>query len=1113
LDLPRLAPPDQRTLFRQALTELARASAEEGPGPLEGMRPDALRKSMGVAIDGGLVDDLDWLEPGPAGAALYAIAAALPPGPEQRELGRRVLGRLLSGSAATFAQIATQMARAGGKGLTSPGAVARVSLLVELPIGLGLSDGPLALALVSRRQLRREYVILRSTRSLADRRLAARLIERAAGEAARRAARGDRSSLRLVGPDGPLEAVWTRLLSDREPLVWRHIAIAKGILAAFSDGGAAALEKDLSLDLTPTEWRRALAALGGLATHQPDVSLALARKAIAVGLFRKDPGAVAPFLWGLGRTADSEPEAALELFSLADAGTPEDVADAVLFLRRELGASELVEQASVRALRLLTESRRARTDDGAASLAAELGRSLEGAHAVEPLLAQADDALLSFAGEGAKHALARGHLLLDAARAAVDALVAVGDEAGDSAGGGLARRTSFAAVRDVDMGLLERRLIDDLLHLETRAEPARASERTIDELRARVFDWIVDREINHLGSSNDPHVLLHLGRLRALLHLLDAELSDGGEDDGDAAWDRWRSAARSIATTLSMGPLPGLRRALMATLARATDALARSGACDISDVVIVAAGELGAAKDLDTLAEASMDPDTRALLGSFAAFARGVQASVSGADADAPPDSLYPSKEEPAKPKPLAAALAALLSLTDELAEAGTARSDALRAVIVKLHHGLSTATRARCVRDLAPVGSESEVALAIENAAFALSQIHAGARGRTLGEDVELGYRQSPSRALSSLMTHAAAEPQPSDLFAEAATAIIEALPGPFARLITTVVTAIAGLPQTAGVDLMKRTDHGREDPLPAWIPARRVLGAFYVERSLAAGGVGSVFVVTRVEDRHESAAERFALKVPDYNANAARHLSEAEFMKMFRGEASALMSLPQHESLAHFVTFDLAARPKPILVMELVEGPNLERMIDARTFDSARSVRALSQVLEGLAAMHEVGVGHLDLKPANVVLRGGDTAVLVDFGLAGRNIRSGCGSAPYSPPEVWGIDPQGTKATPMAVDVYAFACLVFEVLTGTMLFDGETEVQMMSQHMAHDGLPPKLRALATDPRFVDLAELMFAALRRDPERRVSVKELLPEFTKRADKLTTIEWPVPVPF
>ena len=66
----------------------------ETPGPLDGLHPDALVKGVRVAIGNALVDDLDWLAPAAAGAALYELASALPIGPEQRDLGRRVLTQL-----------------------------------------------------------------------------------------------------------------------------------------------------------------------------------------------------------------------------------------------------------------------------------------------------------------------------------------------------------------------------------------------------------------------------------------------------------------------------------------------------------------------------------------------------------------------------------------------------------------------------------------------------------------------------------------------------------------------------------------------------------------------------------------------------------------------------------------------------------------------------------------------------------------------------------------------------------------------------------------------------------------------------------------------------------
>ena len=166
LELPRLGANDRRIAFRQAVAELARGAGDEGPSPLEGIRAEALVKGVAAALENGLADDLDWLDPGAAGSALYQLAAALPVGAEQREIGRRVLARLLAGNADTFARMATQMARAGGKGLLSGAVAARIALVVETPIARDIPDAPLAFAIASRRNLAREYVIGPSTRSL-----------------------------------------------------------------------------------------------------------------------------------------------------------------------------------------------------------------------------------------------------------------------------------------------------------------------------------------------------------------------------------------------------------------------------------------------------------------------------------------------------------------------------------------------------------------------------------------------------------------------------------------------------------------------------------------------------------------------------------------------------------------------------------------------------------------------------------------------------------------------------------------------------------------------------------------------------------------------------------
>ncbi len=261
LELHKLADSaERRASWRQSMAALAQGIADEGPGPLEGVNPETVVAGVRAALQSGLVDDLDWLSAPAAGSALYELASSLPLGPEQRELGRRLLARLLAADAATFVAVARRMALGPSKGLASPGIRARVALVTELPIGLGIADGPLALAIASRRDLAREWIALPSMGSLPSRRLAARLLERAAREAARRAAQGNDHSLRAFKSDAVAPA-WDRLLADRESLVWRHVAVARGLLAPWISPFARAVEDALSPSLTPTQWRRAASSI------------------------------------------------------------------------------------------------------------------------------------------------------------------------------------------------------------------------------------------------------------------------------------------------------------------------------------------------------------------------------------------------------------------------------------------------------------------------------------------------------------------------------------------------------------------------------------------------------------------------------------------------------------------------------------------------------------------------------------------------------------------------------------------------------------------------------------------------------------------------------------
>src|SRR5829696_2710751 len=108
LKLDRYEPWDRRGIFRQSIAELA--LAPPGQSPLEGCDPQAIARSVKVALADGLFDDLGWLAASAASVSLYDIARVLPQGSERRELQRRVGVQLHEGNATTFVSLATHMA-------------------------------------------------------------------------------------------------------------------------------------------------------------------------------------------------------------------------------------------------------------------------------------------------------------------------------------------------------------------------------------------------------------------------------------------------------------------------------------------------------------------------------------------------------------------------------------------------------------------------------------------------------------------------------------------------------------------------------------------------------------------------------------------------------------------------------------------------------------------------------------------------------------------------------------------------------------------------------------------------------------------------------------------
>ncbi|MFD9975917.1 serine/threonine protein kinase [Streptomyces sp. NPDC059017] len=241
---------------------------------------------------------------------------------------------------------------------------------------------------------------------------------------------------------------------------------------------------------------------------------------------------------------------------------------------------------------------------------------------------------------------------------------------------------------------------------------------------------------------------------------------------------------------------------------------------------------------------------------------------------------------------------------------------------------------------------------------------------------------------------------------------------------------------------------------------------GRYRVEEALDQGGMGSIWTATDLETGGSVAIK--VLRLDAYTQGrfspAERARRRAELLKRFEREGSILEEL-NHPGIPHLLHRGYLCE-EPYLAMEYVDGVSLREFLDLRRpfpFDAAISLAV--QIGEALGHAHACGVVHRDLKPGNVVIAFGSGAVkLLDFGIAyltdpdaTRYTALGAtpGSAGYMAPEQL----RGQQDISASVDLYAFGCVLFELLTGEKPFEDKVDRNKDTQHL--EDLPPRLRAI----------------------------------------------------
>ncbi|CAN5626588.1 hypothetical protein BH11MYX1_BH11MYX1_52860 [soil metagenome] len=1039
--------------------------AEREPAPLEGLASDQLLLAVRAMLSDGVLADLDWLSPAAAAVAMFELGQAVPAGAERRELGRRVLTRLRDADRDTFVRLLVALARSSPKVVASEGLRARLEVVLSAPLTAPGAIGELALGLLAQPSLAASWVEVPATGSLPSRRLAGRILAHGAREALRRLDGGDRGGVQVLGRPG-VRAALRRLLGDREALVWRFASIARGMLAHVDSELADDIDRELRSTATNTEVRRASASAGAALERGGQAQRwapLLVERAV------KELGVARGTILGLAGLATVAPAAADALASALVERQPLEAAEAIAELRRE-EESALLPNASAIAhawARTQMQTLGASSDDGRWALLHALDRELGGsARAVDGIGVPIAAARTALDAGDTVTALREARVAVDDITEAADWLEKATDD------DPLDRRHSMRLLRDLDRELLADNALTAVLALAADTDPVRGRfSRALASIEAA----LLAREAKPETGGGLEHAGLRIARLRALVRLLDG-VRTPNEHDLAPRLAAVRQLMARAATDRS-----SLRRAVWAALTRAGDALLRDGHAELTDLLLSWTTTFPD-EDFAIVREASMVPEIGSAFAAYAHLQEATRAAIDPDDGDG-----------------IRAVIERLAELADALPPEQSPRVESVRLALARLGNQLA---RLVSVSNLSAIPGGALDAIANELGTLARRVF--GARQRLGLASVDTSDAvETAGRAIEAALAtgHGSL-----DVAVAAAVEMTRAaLPPALATGIERVLVWIARRPHTENGTT---TTIPVEVFLPSWVPLSRLLGGFFVIRPIGRGAGGSVLLAVRSEQRGRADRELVALKVPDYSAEAARNLSEQEFERLFREEAGALLALPSHSNLARFVTFDASAQPKPVLVMEFVRGPNLERTLEAGDLTMPRAFAIIDDLLAGLEAMHAVQIAHLDVKPPNVVLRAttGD-AVLVDFGLAGRRIRAGCGSVHYGAAEVWSEG--GDKYDPSHSDVYAAGCVAYEVLTGKVLFGGESLKEVLAHHFSKQPGAETLGRLARTRAFAPLGELLRVTLARDPTRRPSASRLRAGFKAIAHDLTSGPWPL----